>query len=51
MGKDGMSGDLRSNQRMNATHSAVTARAYCVTRGAVGRARYRERYALRKLKS
>jgi len=33
------------NYAVNATHSAVTARAYCRTRRAVGRARYRERWA------
>jgi hypothetical protein len=31
------------NYAVNAPHSAVTARAYCGTRRAVGRARYRER--------
>jgi hypothetical protein len=31
------------NWRVNATHSAVTARAYCCTRLARGRARYAQR--------
>jgi len=31
---------MRPNSRVNAPHSAVTARAYCGTRLARGRARY-----------
>jgi len=34
---------MTSNPRVNASHSAVTARAYCGTRLARGRARYAQR--------